>query len=160
MVGQIIGATSIAVQLLVTGFVMQRFGVRAALLVLPLTVSAASLGYLLVPALVFAAAMSAGDNALNYSINQSGREARYAPTHPDVTYKAKAFIDMFVQRGAKVLSVAVNLAFAGVVGASVRWLSLASLAVVGLWVLIVFRTTVRLRRRQDSAAVFLPDKAS
>ena len=67
----------------------------------------------------FAIAMSVSDNGLNYSINQSAREALYTPTTPDEKYKAKAFIDMFVQRFAKVLAVAINLgvtAFAGLAG--------------------------------------------
>jgi len=138
LVGQITGIGSIVVQLLVTSFVMKRYGVGVALLFLPVAVLFGSVGFLLVPSLVFVVAMSASDNALNYSINQSAREALYTPTSRDVKYKAKAFIDMFVQRLAKVVAVALNLGVAAFVGVQgVRWLSLASIAVLVAWIAVV-----------------------
>jgi AAA family ATP:ADP antiporter len=138
LVGQITGIGSIVVQLLVTSFVMKRYGVGVALLFLPVSILLGSVGFLLVPSLVFVVAMSASDNALNYSINQSAREALYTPTTREVKYKAKAFIDMFVQRFAKVIAVALNLAFAAFVGIQdVRWLSLASIIVLVAWIAVV-----------------------
>lgn len=138
LVGQVTGIGSIVVQLLVTSFVMKRYGVGVALLFLPVSILLGSVGFLLVPSLVFVVAMSASDNALNYSINQSAREALYTPTTREVKYKAKAFIDMFVQRFAKVIAVALNLAFAAFVGIQdVRWLSLASIIVLVGWIAVV-----------------------
>ncbi|MDX1639724.1 MAG: Npt1/Npt2 family nucleotide transporter, partial [Balneolaceae bacterium] len=73
-----------------------------------------------------------------YSINQSAKEALYTPTSQDVKYKAKAFIDMFVQRFAKVLAVVLNLAVAAWVGlGNVRWLSVACLVILVFWILLV-----------------------
>lgn len=138
LVGQITGIGSIVIQLLVTSFVMKRYGVGVALLFLPVAILFSSVGFLLVPSLVFVVAMSASDNALNYSINQSAREALYTPTSRDVKYKAKAFIDMFVQRLAKVVAVVLNLGVAAFVGVQgVRWLSLASIAVLVAWIALV-----------------------
>ncbi len=137
-VGQAIGAISILVQLLLTGFVMQKFGLRAALLFLPVAVALGSMGFLALPALAFAAAISISDNALNYSINQSAKEALYTPTSADEKYKAKAFIDMFVQRMAKGASVVFNLASAAIAVTAVRWLSLVTLAIVAIWLTMVF----------------------
>lgn len=146
-VGQIIGLTSIGVQLLITAFVMRRFGIRTALMLLPLAIGASAVGFLVVPALAFVAAMSISDNALNYSINQSGKEALYTPTSQEVTYKAKAFIDMFIQRSAKVLSVGANLTYAAVVVDDVRWLSLLSLGVIALWIARVWIVSAGFLRR-------------
>jgi AAA family ATP:ADP antiporter len=138
LVGQITGIGSIVVQLLVTSFVMKRYGVGVALLFLPISILFGSVGFLLVPSLVFVVAMSASDNALNYSINQSAREALYTPTTREIKYKAKAFIDMFVQRFAKVIAVVLNLAFAAYVGVQdVRWLSIAVIFVLVAWIAIV-----------------------
>ncbi len=138
LVGQITGIGSIVVQLLVTSLVMKRYGVGVALLFLPVAILLGSVGFLLVPSLVLAVAMSASDNALNYSINQSAREALYTPTSRDVKYKAKAFIDMFVQRFAKVVAVVLNLGVAAFVGVQgVRWLSLTSVAVLVAWIAVV-----------------------
>ena len=114
-IGQATGIVSILVQLIVTPYVLNRYGVRVALFVLPAVVLMGSVGFLAVPVLALAGFMSVGDNALNYSINQSAKEALYTPTSQDEKYKAKAFIDMFVQRAAKVFSVGLNLSLPALV---------------------------------------------
>jgi AAA family ATP:ADP antiporter len=152
LVGQIVGIGSIGVQLLLTGLVLQKFGIRVALLFLPVSLISGSVGFLLLPSLFFAAAMSASDNALNYSINQSAKEALYVPTSADVTYKAKAFIDMFVQRFGKMLSVFLNLVLVATVVEEVRWLSLITLVMTALWVVLVHdisREYCRKTRRRE-----------
>lgn len=136
-VGQIIGVISIVVQLFLTSFVLKRFGVRMALSFLPVAILVTTAGFLIVPMLVFAASMSVADNSLNYSINQSAREALYVPTSKDAKYKAKAFIDMFVQRLAKVVSVLLNLVFSVAFVSGVRWLSLVTLAMLAGWFVLV-----------------------
>lgn len=155
LVGQVIGVGSILVQLLATGFVLSRFGIKGALSALPVAIGLTSSGFLLFPLLGFAAAMSASDNALNYSIQQSAKEALYVPTSPEITYKAKAFIDMFVQRFAKTFSVLLNLAWVSLAAFGVRWLSLVTLATLGLWALQirfvgkVYRQKVRARQASE-----------
>jgi AAA family ATP:ADP antiporter len=108
--------------------------VGLALLVLPVAVLGGSVGFLVLPSLALAAVMSTSDNALAYSVNQSAKEALYVPLDREAKYKAKAFIDMFVQRGAKVVSVAMALLAAELVGVqNVRWLSLLTLATLAAW---------------------------
>ena len=136
--GQLIGVVSISVQLLLTPYLMNRWSVGVALLVLPVVDLVLSAGFLIFPVLGMAAALSIADNGLNYSINQSAKESLYTPTSSDAKYKGKAFIDMFVQRGAKVLAVGLNLAFAALVSIeAVRWLSIASIIVLVAWMLDV-----------------------
>lgn len=137
-VGQVTGILSFVVQLFLTSFIMKRYGVGIALLFLPVAITLGSIGFLVLPSLLFATIMSASDNSLNYSINQSAKEALYTPTSKDIKYKAKAFIDMFVQRSAKVMAVVLNLVVAYYVGmANVRWLSLAALVILVAWILVV-----------------------
>jgi len=137
-VGQITSIISLVVQLFLTSFVMKRYGVGIALLFLPIAITLGSVGFLVIPSLLFVTIMSASDNSLNYSINQSAKEALYTPTDQDVKYKAKAFIDMFVQRFAKVIAVVLNLAVAAWVGLEhVRWLSIACLIILVFWILTV-----------------------
>jgi AAA family ATP:ADP antiporter len=137
-VGQVTSIFSLVVQLFMTSFVMKRYGVGIALLFLPITITLGSVGFLVVPSLLFVTIMSASDNSLNYSINQSAKEALYTPTDQDTKYKAKAFIDMFVQRFAKVLAVVLNLVVAAWVGLQhVRWLSIACLVILVFWILVV-----------------------
>lgn len=150
LVGQITNIISLIVQIFFTSFVMKRFGVGVALLFLPVVITAGSLGFFILPGLLFVTVMSVGDNSLNYSINQSAKETLYTPLSRNMKYKAKAFIDMFVQRFAKVLAVILNLSFAAYVGLNdVEWLSVASLILLGFWIWMIlyvsksFRTKVK-----------------
>jgi AAA family ATP:ADP antiporter len=137
LVGQLTGVVSIFAQLLVTSWVMRRFGVGTALLVLPVAILGGSIGFLVLPSLALAAVMSTSDNALAYSVNQSAKEALYVPLDRHEKYKAKAFIDMFAQRGAKVLSIAIALVAAEIVGIEhLRWLSLLTVVTLAGWIWI------------------------
>jgi AAA family ATP:ADP antiporter len=135
LVGQISGVLSIVVQLLLTSWVMRRYGLGVALLFLPLAIGMGTVGYMAIGGLVYAAAMSVSDSALSYSIHQSAKEALYVAGRRQEKYKAKAFIDMFVQRAAKavavVLSLALTLTFTD--ANSIRWLALPVALIVLVW---------------------------
>lgn len=137
-VGQAVGVLSIIVQLFLTSYVLKRFGIRTALSFLPVAILVSSMGFAVAPVLLFAASMSIADNALNYSINQSAKEALYVPTSNDATYKAKAFIDMFVQRLAKVVSVMLNLFFSIAFVGGIRWLSLVTFVMLLGWFALIY----------------------
>lgn len=127
------------VQLFLTSVIMQRFNVGGALLVLPAAALAASLAFLAVPILWVASALNPADNAFSYSINQSAREALYVPTSRDEKYKAKAFIDMLVQRLAKGVAVFISLGVTTTFTefGAVRWLSLVTATILVGWVATV-----------------------
>ena len=131
----ITNVVSLLVQVFVTGAVMSRLGVGTALLVLPATAFAASAAFLAAPTLWLGSLLNTADNGFSYSINQSAKEALYTPTTPDEKYAAKAFIDMFGQRFAKTIGVGASLAMSQWFHdfASVRWLSLVSIAVICVW---------------------------
>ena len=127
---------ALLVQLLLTSVIMNRLGVRVALLIMPVVILASSALFLVVPVLWVGSMLSSSDNALSYSVNQSAREALYTPTSRDEKYKAKAFIDMFVQRGAKALAVGLGLGIGALTGGdfeSLRWLSLVSMLLLVGW---------------------------
>ena len=128
---------ALVVQLFLTSLVMTRFGVGTALLFLPVAALLGSAGFLVAPVLLMGSLLNTTDNAFSYSINQSAKEALYVPTTRDEKYKAKAFIDMFVQRFAKALAVGLSLLittlFAGY--SSIRWLSLVTAVILLLWIL-------------------------
>jgi AAA family ATP:ADP antiporter len=149
----ITNAVSVVVQLFVTPLLLTRFGVGAALLVLPAAVLAGSTAFLLVPSLWVGSLLNTADNGLAYSVQQSAREALYVPASPDEKYYAKAFIDMFVQRFAKALAVAVSLAITAWFTdfATVSWLSLATIALVALWISAARHAGRRFRAREQTA---------
>lgn len=131
----ITNVVSMCVQLLLTSWIMTRFGLMAALLVLPLVTLAGSAAFMAVPALWVGSLLNTIDNGFSYSINQSAKEALYVPTTPDEKYKAKAFIDMFVQRFAKAIAVGVSLAITVIFKdfASLRWLSILTIVIIVIW---------------------------
>jgi AAA family ATP:ADP antiporter len=124
------------VQFFLTSFIMTRFGLTTALLILPAAIIGGSLGFIAFPILWMGSLLNTADNGFSYSINQSAKETLYVPTTRDEKYKAKAFIDMFVQRFAKALAVGVSLFITTLFAdfSTMRWLSLFTIAVVILWV--------------------------
>jgi AAA family ATP:ADP antiporter len=132
----ITNVVSMLVQLFFTSFVMSHLGVGFALMVLPVAALAGSMGFMALPVLGMGSALNTLDNGFSYSINQSAKEALYVPTSKDEKYKAKAFIDMFVQRFAKALAVGVSLGITIVFRefSSLRWLSGFTVAVIALWI--------------------------
>ncbi len=127
------------VQLFLTSFIMTRFGLTTALMILPVSMMLGSTGFLVVPTLWMGSLLWPFDNTFNYSVNQSAKETLYTPTTRDEKYKAKAFIDMFVQRFAKVVAIGVSLAVTSIFAyfSSVRWLTLFTVAVILLWIVAV-----------------------
>ena len=132
----ITNTVAFVVQLFFTGFVMSRLGVRVALLILPVIILAASAGFALFPILWLGCLLNTADNGFSYSINQSAKESLYVPTSREEKYKAKAFIDMFLQRFAKAVAVLLSLAITAIFVefASIVWLSAVTLPLVLLWI--------------------------
>lgn len=126
---------SMFVQLVFTSLIMTRFGLTTALMVLPAAILAGSTLFLLFPVLLFGSLLNTADNGFSYSINQSSKETLYVPTTQNEKYKAKAFIDMFVQRFAKALAVVFSLIVTAVFVKfdSVRYLSLLTIVLIVLW---------------------------
>ncbi len=74
MVAAISNWVSFFVQIFLTSFVMTRFGVGIALLVLPGMALAGSVSFLFTPLLIAGSALYICDNGFNNSINQSSKE--------------------------------------------------------------------------------------
>jgi AAA family ATP:ADP antiporter len=86
-----------------TGRILRSFGIRWALLVAPVLLLAGSLSVFVVSAgvlLVWASLIRGGDKLFDNTISQSVRELLYIPVPADIKYKAKIFIDMFVNKFA------------------------------------------------------------
>ncbi len=127
---------SMLVQFFLTGFIMTRFGLTTALLVLPAAVIVGSFGFLSFPILWVGSFLNTADNGFSYSINQSAKEALYVPTSRDEKYKAKAFIDMFVQRFAKAIAVGTSLLITMLFRdfGTIRYLSFFTVVIAVIWV--------------------------
>ncbi|MGE3151955.1 MAG: NTP/NDP exchange transporter [Nitrospiraceae bacterium] len=133
---------SVFAQLFLVGMMMKRFGPRVTLLALPVAITAGSLGFLAMPTLAAVSLLVILDNGLNYSIQQTGRESLYVATSADEKYKARAFISIFVQRGAKGLSILAVLAL-GSVGLSAQYLSLITIGAMVVMVVLSLKASRR-----------------
>ncbi len=89
------------ISILLTSNIIKRFGIRLTLLLYPLVLLLCSLGIAAVPAIFFAVFIKGSDKSLSFSLNQSVRELLYIPISSEQKYKAKIFIDMFINRFAK-----------------------------------------------------------
>jgi AAA family ATP:ADP antiporter len=129
-IGTIIGLVSVITQVFLVSFVMQKFGITTALIVLPIAMAAASGIYFAIPMLMTAALLTISDNSFSYSMNQTARETLYVPTSDDVKYKARAFINMFIQRVGKGVAILMALAL---IAFPIRILSIIAIMVAVIW---------------------------
>jgi AAA family ATP:ADP antiporter len=138
-------------QLFLTSYIMTRFGIKIALMVLPGLIILGSVGFMAFPILWMGCSLNL-ENGLNYSINQSSKESLYTATTREEKYKAKAFIDMFVMRFSKAIAVGVNLAITTVFVSfsSIRWLSLFSLAMVTIWIFAALYAGSRFKEEEKA----------
>jgi AAA family ATP:ADP antiporter len=91
------------VHLATTSRILKTFGIRLALLVAPVVLLAGSVSVFLLPGamlMVWACFMRGSDKTFDNTISQSVRELLYIPIPPAIKYKAKMFIDMFVNKFA------------------------------------------------------------
>lgn len=91
--------------LLTSSFLKKTKGIRFTLLMAPLVLMTGSVGILVLGISLFSVtAVKGSDESLTFSLNQSVREILYIPVALDLRYKARPFIDMFINRVAKVIA--------------------------------------------------------
>jgi ATP:ADP antiporter, AAA family len=99
-----VNLVGLLLQLFVVSRVLKHFGVRAAVLVLPVI---ALFGYVVLaflPVLAIVRWVKTAENATDYSLQNTVRNVLFLPTSRDQKYKAKQVIDSFFVRSGDVLS--------------------------------------------------------
>ncbi len=129
----VVNIAAALIQALLVSRIIRWFGVRGALLVLPL---AGLIGYgaiVFVPILAFIRSAKIAENSVDYSLQNTTRNALYLPTSREAKYKAKQANDTFFVRFGDVLS-------AGMVFAGTVWLGFApkQFAVVNIVLIVVW----------------------
>ncbi len=101
------GIVAFAFQLIFTARIHRHLGVGFAMRVLPVSMMLGTLALIAAAAaapemlLGAALALKVSENGVRYSVDQSTRELLYLPIPSRARMKAKAFIDVFVQRAGK-----------------------------------------------------------
>ncbi len=130
---------SYLVHVFLTNRILRYFGMRLALSIAPLFLLVTSIASFILPSaflLYWATLIKGGDKSLAHSLNQSVRELLYIPISPEIKYKAKVFIDMFVNKFAKGIAAAILLVCIFVLHFSLVHISLIISGLCLLWVFL------------------------
>ena len=168
----LISAAAFAFQMLFSSWILRTLGVGTAMRVLPVILGLGTVALLAAaagaPELVLAAALTLkiGENGVRYSLDQSARELLFLPIPAAVRVKAKAFVDVFLQRAAEgvVALMLLPVTFGWIGVPQIGWLTL--LVSVG-WLVVVtgaygayvtsFRAGLKERSMETSVPINLDD---
>jgi ATP:ADP antiporter, AAA family len=131
-----VNVVSAIIQAFIVSRVIKHFGVRAAILVLPLVALTGYVTLAFLPVLGIIKTVKVAENSLDYSLQNTTRNALYLPTSRAEKYKAKQANDTFFVRFGDVLSA--GLVFAGLhwLSLSLRGFALVNAALVLVWIVI------------------------
>jgi HEAT repeat protein len=110
---------------------------HVALLITPVILLIGSFSLFFIPVgglLYWAVAVKGSDKSLTHSLSQSVRELLYIPISPEIKYKAKVFIDMFVNKMAKGIGALLLLLFYSILQFSLKEISLLVIVFVFIWI--------------------------
>jgi len=128
-----VGLAGLLFQFLLTSRFLRRFGIGAALFVLPVTVLLGSTGLLFLGTLASAVVLKGADQTLRYSIDRSTTELLYLPIPARVKLQVKWFIDTLIWRLGDGMSGLFVLIFATWLHWPARQISWIALMLVGGW---------------------------
>ena len=142
--------SEIAIYLSLAGFLVQVFlarhlhgstGLVVALLILPLTIGGTAVVILVLASGIWApAAARVLDTSLRYTIDKTTREVLFLPLGQELKHRAKAFVDVTVDRFARAAAAIVLLIAIKPWGLGLNWsqLSYLSLIIVAAWIALSF----------------------
>ena len=132
----LINLFGLMMQFFVVSRIIKHLGVRIALFVMPVVALVGYTGVFLQPVLNMVRTTKIGENGLDYSLQNTIRNALFLPTSREAKYKAKTAIDTFFVRGGDAVAAAVVYA-----GTAWSWetghFALFNLGLIGVWLVIV-----------------------
>jgi len=128
------GVLALAAQLFVTSRILKRFGVGAALFVLPLLLMVGSVGLLTTGSLAAVTLLKASDKVFRYSVDTSALQLLYLPIPSRVKLQAKSFIDTVIWRLGDGLAGFTVLLFATVLNFTPQQIGLPNLGFLVIWI--------------------------
>jgi len=142
----VVNIAGLVLQLFVVSRLLKFFGVRVAIMVLPLIALGGYLVAAFFPVLAIVRWVKAAENSADYSIQNTVRQVLFLPTTREQKYKAKQAIDTFFVRAGDVLSAA--LVFAGTtwLALSTREFAAFNIALVCVWLVLALMVGAHYRR--------------
>jgi ATP/ADP translocase len=120
-----------------TNRILKNFGIRSAILITPIILLFGTLAVFVVPAtalIYWIVPLKGMDKGLAHSLSQSVRELLYIPVAPEIKYKAKVFIDLFVNKLAKGLAAVLLLLFFTFLDFTVQHISFVVVFFILVWI--------------------------
>lgn len=136
----------IVLQLFVVSRLIKFFGVRRALFFLPVIALFGYLALAFVPLLSIVRWVKTAENATDYSVQNTVRQALFLPTSKEEKYKAKQAIDTFFVRSGDMLSALLVWLGATKLHFEPRQFALVNLVLVGFWLWFAVRVSGEHRR--------------
>jgi AAA family ATP:ADP antiporter len=131
-----VNVAGVAIQMFAVSRIMARYGVVGGLLILP-CVAFAGYGIVLVaPVLWLIRVAKVAENSLDYSLQNTARQALYLVTSRVEKYVGKTLVDTFLVRVGDVLSALVVL-LGSRIGIATRTFAALNVVLVGLWIVVV-----------------------
>ena len=132
----IVNLLSAAIQAFLVSRVIKKFGVRFALMVLPVVAIFGYLAMALLPLIAVIRGAKLAENSIDYSLQNTTRIALYLPTSREAKYKAKQANDTFFVRFGDLLSA--GLVFAGTtwLGFATREFAFVNVGLVVVWIVL------------------------
>ena len=146
-----VNALTAVIQLFLVSRVFKWFGVRAALFVLPVIALGGYTVILAVPSLVVIKAAKVLENATDYSLQNTTRQALFLPTSREEKYKAKAAIDTFFVRFGDLASFAAVYVATIWLGFGRAGVAVINIVLVAVWLLLAAGIAAHHRRLSTEA---------
>jgi len=152
-----VGVTAVLVQFLLTNRVLERFGLVAGLLLLPLAMGGGSLAFLVSGGALWAMALPRGtDMTLRFTVNDASLNVLFLPIRESLRRRVKSTLDGVIKPPIMALLGLLFLLFlrkgnnqTGVQASDVLPWSFVILVLVVIWVLLV----LRMRKQYETALV-------
>ncbi|MDP9000536.1 MAG: MFS transporter [Myxococcota bacterium] len=135
-----VNVVSVVMQLFVVSRIIKYLGVRFALLMVPIISLSGYCTLIFYPALSIILIVKIAENSLDYSLQNTSRQALWLVTSRESKYKAKSVIDTFIVRAGDLLSATVTAIGAALHFATVHFIMINA-ALVTCWLTVVVLLT-------------------
>ncbi len=156
------GIAAFVIQMLLTGTLLRKLGIRITIFVLPVVFLGGSMGVLLAPILLSAIILKGSHSLLRFSLDKSTAELLYLPVAPqEIKNKIKSFIDGFIWRSADGVSGIVLAIFANKLHFSPGQVSMVNFVFILTWIVIAYgvrREYLNVLRRAIERRTLDPDR--
>lgn len=142
----VVNMAGVLIQMFLVSRIFKYFGIRVAILVLPVIALGGYFILALYPVLHIVRWAKTAENSVDYSLNNTVRHALFLPTTREEKYKAKQAIDSFFHRSGDVLSAL--LVFVGVhlLALDIKGFAIVNLMLVMIWLVLAYRIGLENKR--------------